>query len=638
MATQNPYKLYKNTGQQGQSEYSLLPSYNVDPSSGAEVTDPSEAYSYLSQLKGMGAYTPGSRTGVQFDAPTMATQLEETLKQYESKKGQYTLSGVQNPLNPKETLNNIEPSRLESIQQEAQQVQSGQLTNVGTSQQPRYTPTGSAGALQAQGKSFAEQLKTPTAQLPGVFPVDPNAIPKKYEEAFNNAKATGITSPSDYTGANDMYKTFLSDQGQSSQIDNFISQDPYLNSVMSNYQQYMNQQNQRTSLVEEYQNLLKSSGIEGIDTELINMKNVIEGSEEDIRTEITKAGGFATESQVVALTNARNKQLIKNYNTLLETRASKEKYLDTLINLTVQDRQEADQRFDTMMNFGFKITEINQTMKKSAVETIDRLVTAMGWDGVWNATGGDSQLVAQIEKTYGLPQGGLYQAAYQADIDRYNKETKEAQEMALTEAQIEGKQFDRDFAQQKFEEDKRQFGLQYALDQEKLSQDKSGVGNEQPTSYQEWSLAGGLEGTGKTYGEFISSQKPLTVDQAKANQFATAANNANQVLNSSKYKVGLVELPLPNIFKSSNRQQFEQASRAFINAVLRRESGATITDDEFKNKYRELIPSAGDSNAVISQKKSARNAAVSSIRAAGTSTDGNLTDDEAYNLYLETIK
>lgn len=55
------------------------------------------------------------------------------------------------------------------------------------------------------------------------------------------------------------------------------------------------------------------------------------GSEDDLRTEITKAGGFATQSQILGLTNARNRQLIKNYNTLLDTRNAKEKYLQTAI-------------------------------------------------------------------------------------------------------------------------------------------------------------------------------------------------------------------------------------------------------------------------------------------------------------------
>ena len=121
----------------------------------------------------------------------------------------------------------------------------------------------------------------------------------------------------------------------------------------------------------------------------------------------------------------------------------------------------------------------------------------------------------------------------------------------------------------------------------------------------------------QAYGLSPSSSKALTEDQAKAQQFATAAANADQILASSPYKVGSIELPLPNALKSGDRQMFEQASRAFVNSILRRESGASITDTEFSNKYKELIPVAGDSAAVIAQKAQARIAAVKTIANAG---------------------
>ncbi len=108
-----------------------------------------------------------------------------------------------------------------------------------------------------------------------------------------------------------------------------------------------------------------------------------------------------------------------------------------------------------------------------------------------------------------------------------------------------------------------------------------------------------------------------TAEQSKARQFAVSADNANNVLGTLGYTPGNIEVPLPNLLKGSDRQQFEQASRAFVNATLRRESGATITDDEFKNKYRELIPQAGDGQKVMEQKALARAAAVKSIQEAG---------------------
>lgn len=142
-----------------------------------------------------------------------------------------------------------------------------------------------------------------------------------------------------------------------------------------------------------------------------------------------------------------------------------------------------------------------------------------------------------------------------------------------------------------------------------------------PSSIQEYIFARGQGFTG-SFNEYQNQKtnQNLTVEQAKAQQFATAASNADQILGDLNYDPGFIESSLvPNAFKSAARQQFEQAARAFVNATLRRESGATITDDEFTNKYRELIPIAGDSQAVKQQKMLARQSAVQSIAAAGGS-------------------
>ena len=144
----------------------------------------------------------------------------------------------------------------------------------------------------------------------------------------------------------------------------------------------------------------------------------------------------------------------------------------------------------------------------------------------------------------------------------------------------------------------------------------SSEGNEllSPTEAQALGVPYGTTKAG-AYGS--TAEKPLTVDQAKARQFATAASNADELLATIDYTPGFLQLPAPNQLKTGERQAFEQASRAFVNAVLRRESGATITDDEFKNKFKELIPSAGDGKAVLAQKALARKSAVETIKQAG---------------------
>ncbi len=62
----------------------------------------------------------------------------------------------------------------------------------------------------------------------------------------------------------------------------------------------------------------------------------------------------------------------------------------------------------------------------------------------------------------------------------------------------------------------------------------------------------------------------------------------------------------PNFMKSENRKVFEQNTKDFINAVLRRESGAVIADSEFANAELQYIPKAGDTEEVLMQKAESR--------------------------------
>lgn len=82
-------------------------------------------------------------------------------------------------------------------------------------------------------------------------------------------------------------------------------------------------------------------------------------------------------------------------------------------------------------------------------------------------------------------------------------------------------------------------------------------------------------------------------------------------------------------------QLFDQARRDFINAQLRRESGAVIGPDEFNNANKQYFPQPGDSEAVIRQKRDARRLAIESMgRSAGPNykrpvPTGNAADIQA---------
>jgi hypothetical protein len=71
-----------------------------------------------------------------------------------------------------------------------------------------------------------------------------------------------------------------------------------------------------------------------------------------------------------------------------------------------------------------------------------------------------------------------------------------------------------------------------------------------------------------------------------------------------------------NAALSPERQKFVQAQRDFINAILRRESGAVISDSEFANARQQYFQQPGDSKEVLAQKAANRLQAIQGIMGA----------------------
>jgi len=65
---------------------------------------------------------------------------------------------------------------------------------------------------------------------------------------------------------------------------------------------------------------------------------------------------------------------------------------------------------------------------------------------------------------------------------------------------------------------------------------------------------------------------------------------------------------------SSEQQQYDQAKRNFITAVLRKESGASIGASEFLNEEKKYFPQAGEDDKVIKQKQRARKLAIEAMK------------------------
>lgn len=132
------------------------------------------------------------------------------------------------------------------------------------------------------------------------------------------------------------------------------------------------------------------------------------------------------------------------------------------------------------------------------------------------------------------------------------------------------------------------------------------------------------------YSPKSGSSKPLNDTQAKALLFGTRMQEANKALESLNYspaainsKAAAESLPLiggvagvvGNAMLSDQSQQAEQAQRDFINAVLRRESGAVISDSEFSNARRQYFPQPNDKKENLAQKARNRQLAIDGLLA-----------------------
>lgn len=109
--------------------------------------------------------------------------------------------------------------------------------------------------------------------------------------------------------------------------------------------------------------------------------------------------------------------------------------------------------------------------------------------------------------------------------------------------------------------------------------------------------------------------KPPTAGQETTALYASRLKQSNDVFDKlenyiNKQGAGeMAQASLPsflNALKSEDMQSYQQAQKNFLNAVLRRESGAVISPSEFSEGKQQYFPQPGDKSDVIAQKKANR--------------------------------
>jgi len=258
-----------------------------------------------------------------------------------------------------------------------------------------------------------------------------------------------------------------------------------------------------------------------------------------------------------------------------------------MVNLASQDRNFAMQAINQKMNFDQQILEYRDKFVQNAQEGYKNYINAVGYSGLYNSLAHDPNSLSMVERTLGLPSGALQQAAM---MEQQAQAQKQGQQQFENNLQL------------------RQLGISggnLALAREKFEYDKT-VGT--PPTQAQFSAAG--------YAERVR-QANTTINEL-GNKFASRGSLGGTTV----FGIGL-----PNFLKSSERQLFEQAQRNFVNAVLRRESGAAISPDEFKSAEIQYFPQPGDSPQVLQQKAMNRQIVQNNlINTAGPAFDTSSND------------
>ena len=130
-----------------------------------------------------------------------------------------------------------------------------------------------------------------------------------------------------------------------------------------------------------------------------------------------------------------------------------------------------------------------------------------------------------------------------------------------------------------------------------------------------------------------------TDSQNLASLFADRATEAEKILatvgDQLADPVGRAKERIPfgagNYLQSEGYQKADQARRDFVNAILRKESGAVISPEEFVNAEKQYFPSPGDSDAVKKQKAANRRTAIDGLkRMAGPGYKGGASGGFTY--------
>ncbi len=256
------------------------------------------------------------------------------------------------------------------------------------------------------------------------------ALQQKYQNLYN--QNNGSAPPQSAGGASSALQPYL----QPTQ-----SSDPVFNSMLTAMQPIMDSLSQvmsninnpaltGVSLQQEYNTLAQQNNLPQMNSQLLNMQNIMNGTTQDIRDEINSAGGTATESQVMAMSSARNTVILKQYNALSTQYQAAQTNVSNMMQYATTDQstQLAREQATTgvlgqMSGIYSNMQNMALTMRGNAVQAAQYNISQTGYQAFAKTLAGDPSMQGNYENLLGLAPGTLSNPQALASLDTYKQQS-----------------------------------------------------------------------------------------------------------------------------------------------------------------------------------------------------------------------
>lgn len=303
------------------------------------------------------------------------------------------------------------------------------IKSTGTQATPQLDPNAQApqGLVDQVG-----QLQKQTSALAAQKNLTPNTQPTtagSYQQAKTLADKSGVPPPQNAGALAAGSSQFLGSTNSAptlpASIENFLNpESPAVTDSTKSLLEFLNPKAERQQLSDHIKQLSTDRAeLAGLKTDLMDTKRVMAGTEQDLRDEITKAGGFASNSQVQALAIARNKSLIQKAQLLVDQIQSQTDLVNSDVSLVGDEKQMAAQQFTQRMSL-MNYQQENTKNAYSALKDSYKTVMEANPGGLYNSLLADPVQAQRFQAITGLAPDAL---RGMADVKTLETQYKQAQ-------------------------------------------------------------------------------------------------------------------------------------------------------------------------------------------------------------------